>query len=51
MNKIVEEWISKAEGDRQTARREGNVIDSPNWDAACFHAQQAVEKYLKALMQ
>lgn len=51
MHDLVEEWINKAEGDRQTAIREVKVIDSPNWDAVCFHAQQAVEKYLKALMQ
>lgn len=51
MHDLVEEWINKAEGARQTAIREVKVIDSPNWDAVCFHAQQAVEKYLKALMQ
>ena len=51
MNDLVKEWINKAEGDRQTARREVSVIVSPNWDAVCFHAQQAVEKYLKALLQ
>ena len=51
MNVLVEEWVKKAEGDRQTANREVKVIDSPNWDAVCFHAQQSVEKYLKALMQ
>ena len=51
MNDLVEEWINKAEGDRQTARREVSVIVSPNWDAVCFHGQQAVEKYLKALLQ
>jgi HEPN domain-containing protein len=51
MNDLVEEWINKAEGDRQTARREVSVIVSPNWDAVCFHAQQAVEKYLKGLLQ
>ncbi len=51
MNALVDEWIKKAEGDRLTAKRESEVIDSPNWDAVCFHAQQAVEKYFKALMQ
>lgn len=24
---------------------------NPNYDAACFHAQQCAEKYLKALLQ
>ena len=44
------EWIEKAEGDLRTARREFSVSDEPNYDAACFHAQQCAEKYLKARM-
>jgi HEPN domain-containing protein len=51
MRALVTEWINKAEGDRRTAKRESEVIDKPNWDAVCFHAQQAVEKYLKASLQ
>jgi HEPN domain-containing protein len=51
MKALVTEWIDKGEGDRRTARRESEVVDEPNWDAVCFHAQQAVEKYLKALLQ
>jgi len=51
MSALVNEWITKGEGDRHTARRESQVHDAPNWDAVCFHAQQAVEKYLKALLQ
>lgn len=51
MSALVTEWINKGEGDRHTAKRESEVIDAPNWDAVCFHAQQAVEKYLKALLQ
>lgn len=31
--------------------REGAVVDNPNYDAVCFHAQQCAEKYLKAFMQ
>jgi HEPN domain-containing protein len=42
------EWIEKAEGDINTARRELNALEYPNYDAACFHAQQCAEKYLKA---
>lgn len=38
MNVPVEEWLNKAEGDRQTASREVKVTDSPNWDTVCFHA-------------
>ncbi|HXJ91993.1 MAG TPA: HEPN domain-containing protein [Terriglobia bacterium] len=41
-------WFLKAESDLRTAERmiEG---DGP-YDTACFHAQQAVEKYLKGLL-
>jgi HEPN domain-containing protein len=42
------EWIEKAEGDFRTAGREKNSAEYPNYDAACFHAQQCAEKYLKA---
>jgi len=51
MSELVREWLEKAEGDSDTAKREVLVKDNPNWDAVCFHAQQAVEKYLKALLQ
>ena len=48
MKPLAAEWVSKAEGDLRTAQREMAVADSPNYDAVCFHAQQCVEKYLKA---
>lgn len=51
MNELVREWLEKAEGDVRTAEREVRVVEEPNWDAVCFHAQQAVEKYLKAALQ
>ena len=44
------EWIEKAEGDWKVARREFDC-DAPVFDAVCFHAQQAAEKYLKALLE
>lgn len=44
MKELVAEWIKKAEADAGTARREAAVKEAPNWDAVCFHAQQAVEK-------
>ena len=50
MKPLTEEWIDKAEGDYYTAQREVNVSDMPNFDAATYHAQQCVEKYIKALM-
>ena len=49
MNEVVREWIDKAEGDYLTATREVDA-DPPNYDAACFHAQQCIEKLLKALL-
>lgn len=48
MKPITGEWVGKAEGDYATARREVQVVDAPNYDAICFHAQQCAEKYLKA---
>jgi HEPN domain-containing protein len=51
MNALTAEWIEKAEGDFVSANRELRARRHPNYDAACFHAQQAVEKYLKAFLQ
>ncbi len=48
MQPDVTEWITKAEADWATAQREFRVRRRANFDAVCFHAQQCVEKYLKA---
>ncbi len=48
MKSLVHEWLTKAEGDFHTATRERRARLNPNPDALCFHAQQCVEKYLKA---
>jgi hypothetical protein len=37
---IMTEWVAKAEGDYATAGRELRARRHPNYDAACFHAQQ-----------
>jgi len=50
MNATVREWISKAEGDYATAARELNPAGTPNLDAVCFHAEQGIEKLMKALL-
>ena len=50
MNEVIREWIAKAEGDFATAMREMASLENPNFDAVCFHAEQCVEKYLKALL-
>lgn len=51
MKPLTCEWVEKAEGDFATASRELRARKSPNYDAACFHAQQCTEKYLKARLQ
>ncbi len=51
MKQITQEWLDKGEGDFATALRELRARKSPNYDACCFHAQQCVEKYLKAYLQ
>ena len=51
MKPLTLEWVQKAEGDFASAQRELRARKSPNYDAACFHAQQCVEKYLKARLQ
>ena len=48
MKPITTEWVGKAEADFATAQREGTTPEGPNYDAACFHAQQCAEKYMKA---
>ena len=50
MNETVSEWIAKAEGDFATAGRELRAGEAPNFDAACFHAQQCIEKLMKGLL-
>ena len=51
MKPIAREWVKKAEGDFATAQREFAVKVEPNYDAVCFHSQQAAEKFLKARLQ
>jgi len=50
MNGTVKEWVLKAEADFATAGRELQATANPNYDAVCFHAQQCVEKLMKALL-
>ena len=49
-NPLALEWLVKADADFVTAKREARARQMPNYDAACFHAQQCVEKLLKAMM-
>jgi HEPN domain-containing protein len=47
---VAREWISKAENDLKTAAHTLTLgADCPT-DTVCFHAQQCVEKYVKAFL-
>ncbi len=50
MRPETREWVQKAEGDFATLRREMRARRDVNYDAACFHASQCIEKYLKGLL-
>ncbi|MCC6575381.1 MAG: HEPN domain-containing protein [Planctomycetes bacterium] len=50
MKPITQEWVDKAEGDWVTASREYRAKKQPNHDATCFHGQQCIERYLKAIL-
>ena len=48
MKPNTRERVDKAEGDLYTEQWEVRARKHPNYDAACFHAQQRAEKYLEA---
>ena len=48
MKPLTHEWVEKAEGDFQVAAQIMRRRKQRVYDAACFHAQQTVEKYFKA---
>lgn len=45
------EWVKKAEDDWQVAQMSYRARKYPSYDAAVFHSQQCVEKYLKARLE
>ena len=47
---VVREWIHKAENDLQAASQILTLGKDAPTDTICFHAQQCVEKYLKAVL-
>lgn len=49
LSESVQQWIKKAKGDLRSAQLLP-AADPPESDAVAFHAQQAVEKYLKAYL-
>ena len=50
VNPLTLEWVEKAEGD-YTVASQVQQMQNPVRDAICFHAQQCIEKYLKAWLQ
>lgn len=50
MNATTRERLEKAQADLATAEREVVVDDRPNYDGVYFHAQQASEKMMKAVL-
>jgi HEPN domain-containing protein len=51
MKPITLEWIEKAEEDWVMMLRGYRARKSPAYNAACFHAQQCAEKYLKGRLE
>ncbi len=47
---VAREWISKAENDLKTAAHVLKLGEHSPTDSVCFHAQQCVEKYVKAVL-
>jgi HEPN domain-containing protein len=47
---VVQQWVLKAEHDLTTATLTLKAGKAAPTDTICFHAQQCVEKYLKALL-
>lgn len=48
--RVVQDWVQKAEHDLKNAEHTLTLGDDCPFDTVCFHAQQCVEKYLKALL-
>ncbi len=47
---VVREWVTKAENDLKNAAHTLRMGEGCPADTVCFHAQQCVEKYLKAYL-
>lgn len=51
VDEYIENWLKKAESDLRIVDHELKLPeDETVKDLACFHCQQAVEKYLKAFL-
>jgi HEPN domain-containing protein len=47
---VIKEWLAKADNDLQTAVHTLTLGKDCPTDTVCFHAQQCVEKHIKALL-
>ena len=47
---VCAEWLTKADNDLTTAAHTLKLGEGCPTDTVCFHAQQCVEKYLKAIL-
>jgi HEPN domain-containing protein len=47
---VIREWLLKAENDLRAAAHLAKLKENCPTDVVCFHAQQCVEKYLKAVL-
>jgi Uncharacterized conserved protein related to C-terminal domain of eukaryotic chaperone, SACSIN len=47
---VVHEWVVKAENDLKNAAHALKLAEGCPTDTVCFHAQQCVEKYVKAVL-
>jgi HEPN domain-containing protein len=47
---VVRQWVQKADNDLVTAAHTLKLGASGPTDTVCFHAQQCIEKYLKAML-
>ena len=50
VTEVLRRWVRKAEHDLEAARLILAGESNCPYDTACFHCQQAAEKYLKALL-
>lgn len=48
--RVVRQWVEMAEHDLRNAQHTLTLKEDCPSDTVCFHAQQCVEKYLKALL-
>ena len=48
--RVVAQWVQKAENDLRNAEHTLTMGEDCPYDTVCFHAQQCVEKYIKALL-